>query len=443
MRLSCPVIASEAKQSKAAEIQPPIPNYPVAAPNAQHPPNSKAKENNPVNKYRPEENALLIWNPTQARTAYISGPELNALENWLTGQSSGFITRLENLGLISLSHKPAITKAITQCKSTKSPTNSFSAPESLHIELTSHCPLNCPQCYKHTQSHPSTHQDPNFLSYVIKQAAEMQVFQIALGGGEPLTYPHLNHIVQEIHQQNMASSITTSGHGLNQHALNNLITQGLNHIQISLNGSTAAIHSHSRDGFNHAINALSLLQNAPISYGVNWVARRDNIQDFPQFIAKMKSYNAGNINILRYKPSKNENYPDICLSQEDLSFLAKTIKSTRGIRLKTDSAFAGLLCHLNQRISFMSGCGAARRFLALDSQGNYRPCSHVPIKEKSDSLHQLWHSSKNLHMFRTIGNKIGQPCANCSYLTGCYGCRAVVLGQGGEFFDGDITCTFF
>ena len=155
----------------------------------------------------------------------------------------------------------------------------------------------------------------------------------------------------------------------------------------------------------------------------------------------MKSYNVDNINILRYKPSANETYEENRLSADKMALLFKIIKNTRSIRLKTDSAFGKLLCHLNQRVSFMSGCGAGRRFLALDADGFYRPCSHVNMKERADNLYQLWYQSKYLDMFRSIGDKIGEPCAQCDYLLGCYGCRAVVLGQGGDFFDGDKECS--
>jgi len=391
-----------------------------------------------MRKFRPEEDALLIWNLPQARTAYLSGAELTALELWANGESSGFIDRLKKLGIIEDEDRLAVKEATSLAKGIHAPPNSFCAPESLHVELTGNCPLKCPQCYKGLGNPESI--DINFLLSVIKQAEEMQVFQIALGGGEPLIYPDIFLVVAEIARCGMASSITTSGYGLDTHVLDELIWHGLNHIQISLTGSCEEVNARSRDGYGYAIGALELLKNSYISYGVNWVARRDNIDDLPKFIEAMKAYNVNNINILRYKPSANELYADNCLTAQNMDFLAKTIKNTSGVRLKTDSAFANLLCHLNQRTSFMSGCGAGRRFLALDAGGFYRPCSHVAMKEKSDSLNHIWYHSKHLAMFRSVGEKVGEPCKGCNYLSGCYGCRAVVLGEGGDFFGGDRGC---
>ena len=391
-----------------------------------------------IRKIRPEENALLIWSLNQGRTAYFSGEELVALKRWTTGEDSGFINRLKKLEIVEDEDKQAIAKAIELSKVRKAPGNSFYSPESLHVELTECCPLNCPQCYKGRES-------PKILEFsvlqsVILQADAMQVFQFALGGGEPLTYPYLYQAIKEINQCGMASTITTSGYGLDRSVLNKLTQSGLNHIQVSVNGSCKEIHSKSREGYEHAINALTLLRDSKMSFGVNWVARRDNIEDFPAFIEKARGYKVNNINVLRYKPSGNEVYKEHYLPADKATSLAETIRNTRGIRIKTDSAFSNLLCHLNQRVSFMAGCGAGRRFLALDAEGNYRPCSHVSTKEKAEHLQQTWLHSENLKRFRTIANHVGEPCASCDYLHGCYGCRAVVLEQGGDFFDGDREC---
>lgn len=252
--------------------------------------------------------------------------------------------------------------------------------------------------------------------------------------------PHLVSVVSEIRKCGMASSITTSGFGLTQDMLSELREAGLNHIQISMNGSCEEVHSYSRDGYEHAINALSILKDSDMSFGINWVARMDNIDDFPKFIEEAKRYNACNINILRYKPSSTEEYTELCLSTEKLAFLESTIKNAKDINIKVDSAFSNLLCHMSNRTSFFSGCGAGRRFLALDADGDYRPCSHIDMKEKSSSLRDTWYHSTNLAMFRSVREKVTEPCVSCGYLSGCFGCRAIALRHNEDFYAGDSTC---
>ena len=392
-----------------------------------------------MNRIRAEEKALLIWNRQSARTAWISGEELAALERWTKGQASGFSNRLMKLGILHDEDQPAIRKAIIDAANKKAPPNSFCVPESLHVELTSQCPLECPQCYK-TRSRAELSFE--FLLDVINQAGKMKVFQMALGGGEPLVYRHLLSVIGEISNRGMASSITTSGFGLDQNLLVKLQNAGLNHIQISLNGSSEEIHARSRNGYQYAINALNLLKNSEISFGVNWVARMDNIDDLPQFIEMAKNCRAGNINILRYKPSPKEQFADMDLTLEKLTLLETALRTAKGIAVKVDSAFSNLLCRLNNRTSFFSGCGAGKRFLALDADGYYRPCSHVDLKERGNSLADVWIHSPHLAMFRSISGQVTEPCRSCKNLHGCYGCRAVILAQGHDFFSGDHTCAF-
>lgn len=374
-------------------------------------------------KVRAEEDALLIWNREQARTSYISGEELLALNRWTEGESNGFSGRLKTLGIISESDIPAIKEAIYESKKIKAPLRSFCVPESIHIELTAKCPLNCPQCYK---IRSETELPYNLLLDIIKQADELKVFQIALGGGEPLLYPQLAEIISEISSRGMASSITTSGYSLNKKCLIILQDAGLNHIQISLNGSIKKIHSLSRDGFEYGNSALELLEQSKISFGINWVVRKDNIEDFPALLALAKKHKANNINILRYKPSENEVFSDVNPSSVQILLLINIIKREKGIHIKVDSAFSGLLCYLNNRTGTFSGCGAGRRFLAFDAEGYFRPCSHVDMKEKSDNIMDLWNNSPHLNMFRMINDKIGEPCNTCQNLSGCCGCRAIV-----------------
>ncbi|MCL2670671.1 MAG: radical SAM protein [Clostridiales bacterium] len=392
-----------------------------------------------MHRVRAEENALLLWNGALARTAYISGEELHALRAWADGEDNGFSERLKGLGIISDAAKATIREAIAKAAKQKAPANSFCAPESIHIELTSRCPLNCPQCYK---EQAKTDLAFAVLLDAIRQADEMHVFQIALGGGEPLVYPHLLAAVAEISGRGMGVSITTSGVGLTRAFLSELRNAGLHHMQFSLNGSSEEIHSRSRDGYAHTINALRLAGEAGISFGINWVARMDNIDDFPALTEKAKGLHANNINILRYKPSAKECYAAICLSADKQLFLEDAVKSTVGISIKVDSAFTNLLCHVNGRTSFFSGCGAGRRFLAMDADGYYRPCSHIPLKERANSLKELWYTSANLAAFRFAGDKIKEPCASCGFLNGCLGCRAVMLGRTGDFYAGDISCPF-
>lgn len=391
-----------------------------------------------MSKVRAEEGALLLWDKRTAGTAYVSGEELGAVAAWVErGVEGGFIQRLKGLGVLAEDAKEELRAAIVEAGRRKAPLRSFCAPESLHIELTTRCPLRCPQCYK---GHGKATDLPwSRLREVIAQADDMQVFQMALGGGEPMTYPHLLEAVEEIAGRGMSCSITTSGAGLTRKALARLMAAGLDHVQVSLNGSTAPIHSFSREGFETGVEALRMLMDAGLSHGVNWVARRDNVEDVPAVISLAKGFEAGNINILRYKPSPAEAYEDVKLTSKKMHALKEIPRDTKGIAVKVDAAFSNLLCMLSGRPGAFGGCGAGRRFVVLDAQGRFRPCSHVALAESTRSLSAYWTQSAHLALFREVEDRISEPCSGCSFLKGCRGCRAIAAATG-DFFAGDGEC---
>lgn len=152
---------------------------------------------------------------------------------------------------------------------------------------------------------------------LLREAEQLKVFQIAIGGGEPMIYPYLKEVLTMLQQTEMAVTITSSGYGMTKEKLKELKSYGVNHIQISLNGVDKKIQEQSRQGYEDAILALKNLSESGISFGINFVARKDNMEQLEKIILFAQSLHADNVNILRYKPSKHERYEEIALNEEE------------------------------------------------------------------------------------------------------------------------------
>ncbi len=395
---------------------------------------------------RAERGGLLLFEASTGQTGFLSGKELNILRDWLkNGGENAFIRRLHDLGLLtplSQEQKRDMLEQI-KIKEVSAPLRATSAPESIHIDLTTRCPYRCHQCYKGEQSG----QELPFssLESLIRQARETRVFQIALGGGEPLMYPHLDEAVRLVSQAGMACTITTSGWHLSGNLLNRLKGAGLRHMQISLNGSRQGIHQRSRDGFEDALAALELLKRFGLSYGVNWVARRDNLDDFEDMAKLVKTLKAGNLNILRYKPSPAEEYASQALSPSEHRLLADRIRRVRGIAVKLDSAYSPLLFLLygGSIPEGFSGCGAGRRFFSVSVDGRFHGCSHCKDSERGGDIHGFWNNSPMLGRFRRTEETLEGICGACVYREACRGCRAICISQYGNFNAGERDCPAF
>lgn len=378
---------------------------------------------------------LYTFEKRTGMTALFSGNELSLVREYAqNGEQTAFIVRLFDLGIFRGNVQPILADCFSNPE--------INSPQSLHIDITNRCPLNCVACYK-------TPGETVNISYhqwqqLISEAEQLKVFQIAIGGGEPMIHPDIVQFIKHVAQTEMSATITTSGFGLNAELLDKLIENGLNHIQISLNGSTKAVNKLSRDGYQYAIDALKLLSHTNLSYGVNWVARKSNLSDFEALIELAKQYKAENVNILRYKPSPNENYKNETLGPNDFLTLTRKIKQVRGIKLKTDSAYSNLLIHINQgKVSKNTcGCGAGKTFMAISPDGSFKPCSHLSLSDdKYETIGGYWMNSPDIIALRNIEfKKDPDTCGSCIFENLCGGCRAICERLYGTITQGEQNC---
>ncbi len=399
--------------------------------------------------FRAEPGALMFFSPEVGRTGIISGHELDKLKEWLyTGKQNGFVRRLIDHRIINNSQDKkenlceSLKLEVSKIGNCKAPIRSFSVPESLHIDLTTNCNIDCVQCYKNRLTPKDL--DYGYLKLLIKEAAEIKVFQIAFGGGEPLVYPYILDAIKEVTSKGMACTITTNGKALDKELIENLKQAGIHHIQVSLNGSTEGVNIKSRGGYQEAVEALKNLSKFEISYGINWTARRDNLYDFDNMICLAESVGANNINVLRMKPAFSEEINEQTLTREEFLRLADTIRkySRAKVAIKIDSSFSNLISYINKgRLSpLLAGCAAGRRFMAVDAYAGFRACSHIDHSEKFNSILDYWYNSEFLYGMRTLEESIGESCKTCSSKSFCRGCRAVCDCLYNDFYSGEVDC---
>jgi pyrroloquinoline quinone biosynthesis protein E len=316
------------------------------------------------------------------------------------------------------------------------------APRALHIDITLECPFACALCYKREdETIANPHLPDEVFRRLIAEAETLGVFQVSLGGGEPLCHPRLPELVRAVARTEMAVSITTSGWGLaDGGALARLVDAGINHIQVSLNGADPATNGRSRDGFGVTLRALERLAESRLSFGINWVARRDNLDGFEAMADLARRLGADNINVLRYKPSPTEDYPTQALDADGFHRLAEKLCAVKGIHLKLDSAYSNLLLFLNagRANPENSACGAGRSFVAVTHQGRFKPCSHLDLARETDGIED-YYSSDALRQFRDTP-VTGGDCGDCGYIKLCGGCRAICEKAGNGLFAGETGC---
>ncbi|NLB51694.1 MAG: radical SAM protein [Syntrophomonadaceae bacterium] len=401
--------------------------------------------------FRAEPACIEAYNLTTSQTIKIMGDNLVLLEQWLnTGKDNDLIQDLiikEVLDPnIAEQEKGYLKQLVKQCQTTKAPLRSKCVPEIMNIELTTRCPLRCSQCY--CDLHRGKDIKKEVALEYIAQAAHLKIPFINLSGGETLVYPHLMELLELINEKGLSSAIAISGWGFDLAMLAKLKAAGVDKIYVSLNGSTPEINAQSRDGYELAINALQLLQaDQQVNYHINWVARNDNVSDFPNMVSLGQKFGVKSIVILESKPDASY-VMQASLSQENFLKLANYLKKhdQQEINIEVEPCFSPLRSYINnyyfwnRNTGVNKGCGAGRNGMAVDVDGNLIPCRHLLYPESFANIEDYWWNSELLNKLRSFEDNQEEPCRSCYLNKNCVSCRAVADKVEKNFFSGNHYC---
>jgi pyrroloquinoline quinone biosynthesis protein E len=409
---------------------------------------------------RPESKGALLFNPENAETVYVDREGLFFLKELAGGKitASSFpiseFLYFRKKRIIVEGEQPSVNskEKIESCigKKLKEIPNSLSVPETIHIALTDDCDQSCGGCfYSKAKSSMPKYISLKLFRKIVHHAYEARVFQFAFGGGEPLLHPQILNFVTEARRMNIVPNITTNGNLLTPELASGFKQAGLGQIQISLNGSIEEINAVTRPNYQKAVEAINICREAGLRFGVNSLVTKKNYQELPSLFVFAQKMGALGVNLLRPKPPvDSQNWlEESSLSlneQRELHKILRTKNRDTKIPITLDQSLCFLAWHRHpQELLFNGvwGCGAGRRFLTIDPEGNIFPCSHyrVPIGSSGDFM-KAWNHSSLLEDFRLLEKKLKGNCLDCRFVSVCRGCRAVVEELGGNFYDEDPHC---
>lgn len=312
-------------------------------------------------------------------------------------------------------------------------------PKTMQVEITNRCPLKCKQCYK--PSNGGSDIDLNLVKDLFKDAFHCGIKYIMLNGGEPLVYPHFIEILELAKQYQFEVACVTSGYSLAEDYLRSIKNTGCYlQLDISLNGSTEKIHNLSRDGYGYAIQAINIMNKSQTPYGINWVSRKDNINDFPKLVEFAKANHAVGITVIT---TKLDGFGELQskLSTDDYIFLSDYIKKVDDDFITVQHCFP----YLNRLLSKFNRnrqnkCPSGLSSFCIDVEGYCRPCIHLLNKEKYTTIHEYWTQSPSLNTIRTATNTACSNCVDCSENKVCKTCFCMDKENILNLTSGDSEC---
>lgn len=253
------------------------------------------------------------------------------------------------------------------------------------------------------------------------------VFQVAIGGGEPLEHPELSKIIEATTSRNIVPNLTTNGVHLDKTYAR------------YLKGSIGAIALSVTDIQQLDLRKVVLLLEQGIRTNIHYVLSNRNIVQAVKILrGKFDELLSGlnSVIFLTHKPHGRGNGADVLKTGDDLrSFISEIDDRKSSLRVGFDACFVPMLLHFtNVDSTYIDSCECGFFSIYIDEKLDVKPCSFdnkttYSFNLKEHSFSDIW--EHKLEGYRSeITNNCKRACSNKS------ACR------GACHFYNEITCCF-
>jgi mycofactocin radical SAM maturase len=300
----------------------------------------------------------------------------------------------------------------------------LSAPITVTWEITAACNLACVHCLSSSgRCRPRELTTAQALA-LVDELAEMQVFQVHFGGGEPFLYPGIWEVLARCRERGLVICVSTNGTLITPQRARRLAGLEPIYFQVSLDGGTAETNDRIRGRavFARALRGLALLAAEGLSLTVNCVLTRYSFAELDRLYEIAAGFGA-RLRVTRLRPSGRgrDVWEELRPTREQYREFARWLQAHPDV-LTADSFF-----HLNafgERLAGLDMCGAATATCCICPEGEVYPCAFFQTPEfEAGNLHErsfkeIWRDSELFAFYRRMGTG---SCGACSRYDVCHG----------------------
>ena len=324
-------------------------------------------------------------------------------------------------------------------------------PLAMLAELTHRCPLSCPYCSNPVElTGRQAELDTSEWARIFQQAAALGVLQLHLSGGEPASRPDLAQIVRAAREAGLYTNLITSGIGLNGRRLDELDAAGLDHIQLSLQGTNPGIADRIggySGGFARKMQVAADIARIGFPLTINAVMHRHNLDDLPAALALAADLGARRIEVacVQFQGWALRNRAALQPTREQVDQAKRQVAQARQTyagRLAIDFVPPDYFADFPK--ACMKGWGSTGLNIAPD--GKVLPCHAAEIipglsfqNVRDTSLAEIW-DGPAFSAFRG-SDWLPEPCQSCDRREIDFGgCRCQAMALTGDARATDPVC---
>lgn len=162
------------------------------------------------------------------------------------------------------------------------------------INITKQCNLRCVHCYSGSDSKKGENElSPEEWEKVLEDMAQFGCPVVLFSGGEPLLHPDIITLVKHAISLGMRAVVSTNGTLITSEIAEELTSDGLSYIGISMDGSRE-IHDSFRGikgSFKRTLQGLRNARNAGIKTGLRFTINKRNVKEIPKLFDLIEEEN--------------------------------------------------------------------------------------------------------------------------------------------------------
>jgi mycofactocin radical SAM maturase len=307
----------------------------------------------------------------------------------------------------------------------------LSNPAEVTLELTNACNLDCVFCYADSGRAYANELTTEEWKAVIAELAEMGVFIVFFGGGEPLLRQDFFELADYAAQRDLSVAVSTNGTLITPQIAQKLANSRVGPVQISLDGGTAATHDPLRGkkgAFKKTIEGMAILKDAGVAYQISTTVTKQNFGELKRLYELTVSCGANALFFANVLPARktSTDFHTLTISREQELQLVAWVRDWRKnsaiyVTYIGSCATAELVEQksLNETDKAFLKCEAGRIRCVVDPVGNVFPCELVrfPFLIAGNVRHKrfrdIWAEDSNFSLFRLAEST--RTCSVCDF----------------------------
>lgn len=305
----------------------------------------------------------------------------------------------------------------------------LSAPVNVTWEITLSCNLRCAHCLSNAGTRGERELSKTECFSLIDQLADLRVFQVNIGGGEPFIRPDFLEILEHAHGRGVVTCVSTNGMLVDDGLAERLARLKMLYLQVSLDGATAEVNDRIRGTgtYERILNAMDSLARRGVSFSINTVLTRLNYPQLDLLRDMARGFGA-ELRVSRFRPSGRgkESKRELGATKDQLEDFSEWLARHELVRTG-DSFFC--LTSESRRRKGLDMCGAAKMTCCIDPEGRVYPCAFLqePLflagSVRDMPLKEIWDGSEVFEHLRSLHV---ESCTRCARFEVCRGgCPAV------------------